>query len=305
MSYTELQNSPIIIDLKQAAKDTGWSVDGTYAIHESCNAGTIHLTSFTPVAGTLYNITYNVISISSGNVRCSIGANNGQTITTAGLVSDTITADGGQLTFYSNAACKIALFNIQAQIPAPDNDAQNTIVYSAKSNKWSDFRTFVPDYGFSLFTNTYLFSNGALYGQLNGGNSRNNFFGSQYQSKLKFVYNKQPVSVKTFNSIVLQANELLITTTDGISTSLGQVSELIDTDFLKDVLTDGTTIVNVYAKEGIYSAGFLRDKNEDLINGAPLKGNYITIELITTNGSTSLKLFSVAVNASLSKSGAR
>ncbi len=41
--FTTLQNTPLTIDLLAQARTTGWTINGTQAIHESCNAGYIKL----------------------------------------------------------------------------------------------------------------------------------------------------------------------------------------------------------------------------------------------------------------------
>ncbi len=96
----------------------------------------------------------------------------------------------------------------------------------------------------------------------------------------------------------------MISTDNGITTSLGQISELSDYEFLKDLLNDGTSIVGVESKESIYAANFLRDANTDLLNGDVLRGNYIVIELTTVDNSV-LNLFSINVMSKYSPVGAR
>jgi len=72
-----------------------------------------------------------------------------------------------------------------------------------------------------------------------------------------FVDNQYPTIPKTFLSLSMQVNELMITTVDGITTSLGQLSELSEIDFLKDHLNDGVSAVNIFDKEGVYFIRFL------------------------------------------------
>lgn len=306
--YTAVQGTPIVVDLIQAAKNNGWSIDGTTASHEICNSGKVTLLTYPLIAGHVYQVSYAVLSISGGLVRMDAGTATGIARTTVGFYTETITVTGTSpvITFYSNANCQVQAFNISDTITSTAKKQRNTIVYSAKSQKWTDFRTLSPDMGFSLFINTYTLNKGRLYNHDNSSNnSRNNFYGVQYDSIIKFVENKNPAIVKSFESLSMQVNELMITTTDGITTSLGQVSELIAVDFLKDTLADGVTSIDVYSKEGVYSAQFLRNKLDDLILGEPLKGNWQTIELTTVDGSLVLKLFTVAVVSSISKIGAR
>lgn len=156
----------------------------------------------------------------------------------------------------------------------------------------------------SMFTNVYSGFDGDVYLHEAGSNSRNNFYGVQYQSIIQFVDNIEPAVPKTFQSLSIQCNELMITTTDGIQTSLGQISELCSVDFIKSFLSDGVSQVNVQALEGVYAANFLRDKNTGLLNGDALKGNYIIIELISTSAE-SLLLYTINVVSRRSPIGSR
>jgi len=130
MSFTTLENAPVDIDLVAAARDTGWSVDGTNATHILCNAGKMYaIAPITAVAGTTYHIAYNVLSISGGHVQFFIGTGAGQVITTPGFVDDVIVAGGADTRgyFYSDAACVITDFNlVQAGIPVTNKQQEYT-----------------------------------------------------------------------------------------------------------------------------------------------------------------------------------
>lgn len=306
MSYTAVQNTPIVVDLIAGAKDNGWSVSGNIATHTLCNSGNIKLLTYPLIAGHTYQVSYSILTISGGILQLHAGNTTGISRTTTGLFVETITATGTnpELYFYSNANCTVQQFNVGDTIVSTSNKQQNTICYAAVNNKWSDFRTFAPDFGFSLFVNTYTLYQGNLYKHQNGGTDRNNFYGTQYQSILRFVDNVAAAVPKTFLSLSMQVNELMITTTDGITTSLGQVSELAEADFLKTQLSDGVSQVAVFDSEGVFSASFLRDKNVNLLSGDCLKGGYIVIELITTQN-TILNLFSVNVVSNHSAIGSR
>lgn len=305
MSFVAIENTPIVVNLLTQANYTGWAVDGDIATHSSCQQGSIKLTTYPLVIGNTYQVSYAVLSISSGYVQVFAGTTGGIQRTTSGIYVETITANGSGLSFFSNANCQVQAFNIRNTVEDTSNVQQNTPVFSVENRKWGEYRTIAPDYGFSIYIDMVTLFQGNLYLHENGSSDRNNFYGTQYQTIFQFVENKNPVSLKSYNSIVLQSNELLVTTTDGIVTSLGQVSELIEQDFIKSVLNDGVTSINVESVTGIYSASFLKDKNIDLINGDTLKGNYITITLTTVNGNKALKLFSIAVNASKDNIGAR
>jgi len=306
MAFEALQNIPIEVSLVELAKSTGWEVNGAIAQHSSCNSGNVSVIGYPITAGKTYTFTYEVLTISGGNVRPTLGGVNGTAVTTTGLKTDTITAvNSNTFYFYSNANCTIQAFTITDSTPSSDALPMNTIAFADKLQKWTSFYTFVPDCGTALFNQTIMFNDGDMYVQQNGTNNRCNFFGTQFPSVFKFVENSNPTLLKSFNSIALQSNELMVTTNDGITTSLGQVSELAAQDFIKGAMSDSNSQVNIYAAEGIYSASFLRDSRFDLINGDPLQGNYIVIELISENNSAVLQLFTVAVNSSRSFIGVR
>lgn len=302
MSYSALENSPIVVNLPQAANDTGWTIASAIAAHAACNAGYCTLINYPVIAGHTYEFTYAILTITSGYLQVFCGGTGGTQYTEPNIIVDTLTAaSSGFLQFYATGNCSVQGFNVKDTTI----DDGVTKAWSAINKKWSDSRTIYPDMGFSLYTHSVLIKDGAVYLQENGSASRNNFFGVQYQSSIKFADAKLPTELKTYNSMALQSNMLMVTTTSGITTNLGQVSSLIDQDFLKSALNDGVSSINVYSQVGIYSASFMRDQNIDIVNGDHLNGNYIIIELITENGSTPLQLFSISVNASQKKIGSR
>lgn len=306
--FSALQNSPIVIDLVQQARTTGWSLlpDGITAAHDSCNSGGITNTAYPLLAGHSYKISWRVLSVSGGYVQLQTPGSNGAMQTAPNLYVETVNpTSNGFASFFSNATCQIQAFNVQDVTAS--GLAGTTIVYSAKNKKWSDMRTFYPDYGWALYTRTILANNGAIYTADNGGTSgnSNNFFGTQFQSTIKFVEAKNPDVIKDFEALNYQANMLLVTTIDGIQSSLGQISTLIDTDFIKQNLADGGLEVTIYQKDGVYSASFLNDENENIVNGSQLRGNYLILELITVDGSTPLTLFSIAVRSRYVPIGSR
>lgn len=306
MGYTTLQNTPIEIDLVEQGKSTGWEVNGTHATHEVCNAGYMYLENYPLVSGKTYSFTYRVGSISGGLLRAYTGSTAGSAVTTTGFKTETLVASGSdlRLAFYSTADLEMEIFNIKEVSVDTSPKKRNAISWSERNNKWTDYRAFNPDCAYSLFDNLYCFKQGNSYVNNPQSGLRNEFFGVDYDTIVNVPFNSQPEQTKTFQGISLQNNLLMITTEDGITTSLGQISELIELDFLKDTLDDGVDTVNIYSKEGVYSCSFMKDKNDDIVNGADLKGNYITVELITAEPGI-LRLSTVAVHSEPSRIGVR
>ncbi len=292
-----LVNQNIEVDLVELAKSTGWSVSGAIAEHQSCNDGNVSVIGYPIAAGKTYTFTYEVLTISGGNVRPTLGGVNGTAVTTTGLKTDTITATtDGNFYFYSNANCTIQAFTITDSTPSTDALPMNTIAFADKLQKWTSFYTFVPDCGTALFNQTIMFNDGDMYVQQNGTADRCNFFGTQYQAQIKFVEAKNPQVIKDFQTVNYQANMLLVSTINGILSSNGQVTTLIDTDFIKQILVDGALEITNYQVDNVYSASILGDQNEDnIVNSPGMRGNYLIVELVTDDGSEPLQLFTVGV----------
>lgn len=308
MGFVTIENTPLNVNLVAQAPTTGWSFSGSVATHEVCNAGRIFLNGYTIVAGQTYEFTYRITSISSGYVQPFMGATAGIQRTTAGFFVETLTCIGTnpRFAFYSNANCVIEVFDIRNTATVTTKKQQNNIVYSEKTNKWTSFYTYNPDCGFALFIDLYTYKEGNLYLHQNNSSSRNNFYGVAYDTIINLPFNQQAAFVSTFESMSVQSNMLMVTTVDGVETSLGQISDLIASDFTKSILVNGATTVTINSVEGVFSASFLRDKNSvgQILNGDVLKGNYLLVEVVTTS-SSKLRLFSVAVHSEKSLIGVR
>ena len=306
MAFSALVNTPIVVNLINQAQYTGWalSADGSTAIHSSCQSGLATLISYPVTAGQSYQVSYSVPTITSGYIQMQAGGTNGAMRTTANIYVETIVpATDGFIQFFSNGNCSVTLFNA-ANIT---NQIGTTLVWSALNKKWSDFRNQYPDFGWSIYNKTVMGYQGNIYSAQNGGGTgTNNFFGTQYQSSIMFVEAANPEVIKDAEALNYQANMLLVTTIDGVKSSNGQVSTLIDTDFIKQKLAaNGLTVTN-YQVDNVYSASLLGDQNdENIVNGASMRGNWFLIELITVDGSTPLQLFSVGVRTSYRPIGSR
>jgi len=303
MSFTTIQNTPITINLNQQANARGWSIVGDSAVHETCNIGVIKQSGYPIVAGLQYEFSYTIDYINSGLITAKLGNVNGVPRSTTGFFVETITAvNTDTLEFYSNANVKISPITIRVITNVYNEKPTNTLAWSEKYNKWASFRGYSPDFGFSMFINMFMSLNGRNWVST-VQSVRNNFFGVQNKSIIKFVANQDQIQPKTFQAISYKSNKLMITTSDGIETSIGQLSNLIDGDFLKDILNDGVSTVNIYSVEGVFSAGFMKAK-PDVVNGDVLKGNYVTVELIEVSTGV-LKLTNITVHSEASPIGSR
>jgi len=301
-SYTTIQGVPLEIDFTTLINDNGWSFSGGFAIHESCNAGSIQY-SETFLANADYRVSIQIESLTAGILRIDFGNTSSNNLTTTGFIDNIIlnsTTANPKLSVYSDANAKIKVLTIKKEPVSTDLIPNNTdtIVFSKEVGKWIRYDNYHPDCGNSLFANLITYKDGVMSTHSDRVN-RNTFYGNEYKSRIKAHF-VQP-KVVTFQNLKIEANRLIITETDGIETSLGQVSDLIAQDFEQFILDDGVTTLTVYDSEGNYTAEFLRDKvNGEGINfGDRLKGRYITVNLTTTD-EQDFQLYKVSVKYSLS-----
>lgn len=279
MRLRTLKNVPLNINLNDFVNIRDWTLSGDTATHAHCNTDSMQLISKSITAGSVYKIAYEVISISGGYVQLSVGGVTLPQETTVGHKTTEITTlNSNPLTFTSNADAVIGTIDIVEVLPDPTSESEDSITWGEKPNRWVSFRSYNPESGFSMFTDMFTYRNGELYLHKDS-TVRNNFYGNQYETLIKFP--SGAISVKNYASVAIHSNIIWATTTDGITTQLGHVSDLIETDFEN--------------REGIYYANFLRDKLTDIVNGDILKGRYIVMELKTVDGSKKLQLFKVII----------
>ena len=81
-----------------------------------------------------------------------------------------------------------------------------TVSFTEKVNGWTSLKSFIPENSVSVAGNYYSFSdtNGDGDCELwlhNENLTRNNFYGAQYESSIKFIFNDAPGSIKSFKSL--------------------------------------------------------------------------------------------------------
>lgn len=311
MSLIIQQNTPTIVDLVREARSTGWSLlPDVTARHESCNSGymTVVDSLITPLTGGEYTISYQISNYTSGTLIVYIGNSSSPVRSANGNYTDTLIATGvnPKIRIYSDGNLDLTLLDVKADTSLTITKQRNTINWDEDTNKWPSYSSHTSDFGFSLFKDLFTFKNGRLYRHDPLLPTRNNIYGVQYKTIVRLPFTGGQGQSKTYLSLSYEANQLMVTTDNGIETSLGNVSELIDQDFLKATLDDGVTLIDIYDVEGVYSSSFLRDTSNggDIINGDVLKGTYIIVELIQSNDEK-LILRNIAVHSEPSKIGSR
>jgi len=138
-----------------------------------------------------------------------------------------------------------------------------TLSFNEQKNAFTSFYKFVPDWIINFNNTLATFKGGNLY--IHDSTTYNNFYGTQYNSDITFVFNEKNVVKKDFNFLTIDSSAQY--TLPSITTSLGQVSNLVASDFDN--------------QEGLYHGALMKDSNSlgGIINGDYLKGTWIETKL--------------------------
>lgn len=162
--------------------------------------------------------------------------------------------------------------------------AEVTLSYSPAVKGWPSFYSFIPEYTQGMNNYLYTFNNGQLY-RHNTNPLRNNFYGVQYNTTIKSVFNKGPLENKLFKTLILESNAPWSAT---LATDLPQVGSIADTYFEK--------------KEGNYFA-FVRFLETDinlLMRYANGIANVATVDATTPTATTLTFASSVNIGSIIS-----
>jgi hypothetical protein len=80
-----------------------------------------------------------------------------------------------------------------------------TLSYSPGVEGWPSFYSYIPEMMIGMNSYFYSFDKGSLY-RHNTNNTRNNFYGTQYTSKITGFINDDPSTIKTFKTMVLESD---------------------------------------------------------------------------------------------------
>ena len=78
--------------------------------------------------------------------------------------------------------------------------AIETVTYSNKSNAWSSFWSFIPDWMDQMNSSFYTWKNGSLY-KHNSNTTRNKFYDTMYPSQITTIFNQEPLENKMFKTV--------------------------------------------------------------------------------------------------------
>lgn len=82
-----------------------------------------------------------------------------------------------------------------------------TLTYSEMVQGWVSFYSFIPDWMIGMNNYFYTFKGGNLY-RHNTNATRNNFYGVQYNSSIKSVFNDAVLENKLFKTVAIQGDDV-------------------------------------------------------------------------------------------------
>ena len=88
----------------------------------------------------------------------------------------------------------------------PTNET-NTLSYDESVGGWPSFYSYAPDWMIGMNNYFYTFNKGNLY-RHNVNEVRNNYYGVQYSSTLKSIFNQSPLENKLFKTINLEGDNV-------------------------------------------------------------------------------------------------
>mgnify|MGYP003645109807 FL=1 len=90
---------------------------------------------------------------------------------------------------------------------AEPTNQNNTLSYDESVAGWPSFYSYVPDWMIGMNNYFYTFNEGNLY-RHNVNEVRNNYYGVQYSSTLKSIFNQSPLENKLFKTINLEGDNV-------------------------------------------------------------------------------------------------
>jgi hypothetical protein len=121
-----------------------------------------------------------------------------------------------------------------------------TLTYSDYAKGWTSFYSFIPEAMNSIGNNFYSFKNGQVY-RHNSTSSRNNFYGTDYNTEIETILSDAPSEVKIYKTLKLEGNT-------------GEWDVTIDTNLASGHINKES----FKTKEGMSEAYFRRNETDEL-----------------------------------------
>jgi len=119
-----------------------------------------------------------------------------------------------------------------------------TITYSEDVKGWTSFKSFVPEAGVNISSKYYTFKDAKLYKHYSEGVDYNTFYGEHTDSSITAVLNREPDTIKLFNTLGYEGTQSKINKYT-IDTNTG--------------LTNASTY-NLVSKDGWYADNIITEK---------------------------------------------
>jgi hypothetical protein len=174
-------------------------------------------------------------------------------------------------------------FHEEYVLVIPNTDSTKTsIAWSENTNKWTSFRSYIPEWMQKINTKLITFKNGQLWIHTNG--TYNNFYGIQYESQLRMICNHEPDKVKILQVVEEMAHGGHWNCSD-IATPEGQSSELLG---IYDIANPNNLPADFRDYENKYVGVVMRDKNTPnmetsdypLLNGDSIRSQVFDILMV-------------------------
>ena len=111
--------------------------------------------------------------------------------------------------WYSTSGCESGVFSNTGSDDIENNGLgymETTASYSEDSKGWTSFKSWLQEFGVSLNDKYFTFNTGNLY-QHHSNETRNSFYGTEYDSTVCVIFNDMPSSVKTFSSLSYEGTQ--------------------------------------------------------------------------------------------------
>ena len=109
-----------------------------------------------------------------------------------------------------------------------------TLSYDSLVKGWVSFKSFIPESGLSLNNKYYTYSNGDIW--IHNNQTRNNFYGVQYESGITVLLNDMPETIKGFKTINYEGTDARKYTYAGTIASTAIGNQTMD-----ELMTNGYT----------------------------------------------------------------
>lgn len=154
-----------------------------------------------------------------------------------------------------------------------------TLTYSPDVQGWPSFYSYHPEWMIGMNQYFYSFNGGNLY-RHNTNETRNNFYGVQYNSKITSVFNDQPLQNKLFKTLNLEGDDAWSAT---LETDIQNTGYITDTWFEEKEGSLYAFVRNSGASPAAASEYALRSVNGiGVMSGVSIVGSATTIDFPLT-----------------------